>query len=336
MRYTTRINNRKCMEWGINAGQAALFDLLNECAGWAKPMVIGGEVFYWVSRQLVIEELPLFFSKPDTAYRAMKALEEKGLIEYQRSAGWELVRITPKGATWNSHDAVEDDSPAENPATRKNFREVGKISEDSEKNPGSSEKFPSGSEKNPNNSEKFPSNKYINQTTNQGTNPGVCADAPPAPPEPEPPKPKRQSKADEFVAFVVARGVMEATARDWWQYRAGKPMTESAWQRHCTQAEAAGISVQEAAAFAAGKEWRAFYAEGYQREQSDLELARQVGQPFAVQGRTFDQTGREVSPAGVPGMPVAGFGGQSQRTSKMAQGISLLEELKDEIRRGEV
>lgn len=157
---------------------------------------------------------------------------------------------------------------------------------------------------------------------------GVCADAPPAPAEPEQPKPKRRTKADEFVAFVVARGVVEATARDWWQYRAGKPMTESAWQRHCAQAEAAGISVQEAAAFAAGKEWRAFYAEGYQREQADLALARQVGQP--PHGRTFDQTGREVVQPGMPGgMP----GG---RTSKMAQGISLLEELKDEIRRGEV
>ena len=73
-------------------------------------------------------------------------------------------------------------------------------------------------------------------TSNKGS---VCADAPPAPAEPDKPKPKRQSKADEFVAFVVARGVVEATARDWWQYRAGKPMTESAWQRHCTQAAAA-------------------------------------------------------------------------------------------------
>lgn len=170
---------------------------------------------------------------------------------------------------------------------------------------------------------------------------GVCADAPPAPdPEPpsETPKPKRRTKADEFVAFVVARGVDEATARDWWQYRAGKPMTESAWQRHCTQAEAAGISVQEAAAFAASKEWRAFYAEGYQREQSDLALARQVGQPLAPQGRTFDQTGREVSPAA--GMPLAGgFGGATmppQRTSKVAMGIAVLEEMKGKIRRGEI
>lgn len=335
MRYTTRINNRKCMEWGINAGQAALFDLLNECAGWAKPMVINGEVFYWVSRHLVIEELPLFFNKPDTAYRAMKALEEKGLIEYQRSAGWELVRITPKGATWNSHDAVEDDSPAENPATRKNFREVGKISEDSEKNPSGSENFPSSPEKNPNSSEKFPSNKYINQPTNQGTNLGVCADAPPAPPEPETPKPKRRSKADEFVAFVVARGVEEATARAWWPYHGGKEMSEYAWNRHCRQAEAAGISPQEAAAYAAERKWQGFYANSYLKDVAETEQAKQMRDRMAAQpqGRTFDQTGHEVMQ---PGMPVAGFGGQPQRTSKMAQGISLLEELKDEIRRGEV
>ena len=148
---------------------------------------------------------------------------------------------------------------------------------------------------------------------------GVCADAPPAPPEP--PKPKRRTKADEFVAFVTARGVTEATARDWWQYRAGKPMTESAWQRHCTQAEAAGISVQEAAAFAAGKEWRAFYADGYQREQSDLALARQVGQPFAGQGRVFDQAGNPQGGIVPVGMPQG-------RTSQMSKGLAIIERFK--------
>ena len=183
-----------------------------------------------------------------------------------------------------------------------------------------------------------PINKPIKESSPPSEGEAPAPATPSSQPEPEPdqPKPKRRTKADEFVAFVVARGVVEATARDWWQYRAGKPMTESAWQRHCTQAEAAGISVQEAAAFAAGKEWRAFYAEGFQREQSDLALARQVGQPLAPQGRTFDQQGREVvQPAGVP----SGFGAATmppQRMSKVAQGISLLEELKDEIRRGEV
>lgn len=178
-----------------------------------------------------------------------------------------------------------------------------------------------------------PKNGIQNQSLNHPMNhiPPSGDSAPARDPAP-PPKPKRQSKADEFVAFVTARGVSEATARDWWQYRAGKPMTESAWQRHCTQAEAAGISVQEAAAFAAGKEWRAFYAEGYQREQVDLALAH--GQP-PQSGRTFDQTGREVSPgAGVP--MTGGFGGQPQRTSKVAMGIAVLEEMKEKIRRGEI
>ena len=92
--------------------------------------------------------------------------------------------------------------------------------------------------------------------------------------------------------------------------------------------------MQDAAAFAAGKEWRAFYAEGYQREQSDLALAR--GQ-LPQSGRTFDQTGREVVQ---PGMPMAGgFGGATmtpQRTSKVAMGIAVLEEMKAKIDRGEL
>ena len=164
---------------------------------------------------------------------------------------------------------------------------------------------------------------------------GVCADAPPAPAEPEQPKPKRRTKADEFVAFVTARGVTEKTARNWWRYRNGKAMSDEAWERHCQQAEAAGVDVQTAAKFAAGKGWQGFYAASYLREVAETEQARQMrdGMAAPAQGRTFDQQGREVSS---PGMPVAGFGGQPQRTSKMAQGISLLEELKDEIRRGEV
>ena len=244
-------------------------------------------------------------AKRDTVGKALRELEEMGLIIRHESYG----KITTYSLNF------DEPSPSSDDHTHPDKRGMTHPDERGDTHPDNR-----GTTK----------DTMTKDTSNKGS---VCADAPPAPAEPDKPKPKRQSKADEFVAFVVARGVVEATARDWWQYRAGKPMTESAWQRHCTQAEAAGISVQEAAAFAAGKEWRAFYAEGYQREQVDLALAR--GQP-PQSGRTFDQTGREVSPAGVPGMPVAGFGGQSQRTSKMAQGISLLEELKDEIRRGEV
>ena len=258
-------------------------------------------------------------AKRDTVGKALRELEEMGLIIRHESYG----KITTYSLNFDEPSPSSDDHT--HPDKRGYPDEWGRPDKRGMTHPderGDTHPDKRGTTK----------DTMTKDTSNKGS---VCADAPPAPAEPDKPKPKRQSKADEFVAFVVARGVVEATARDWWQYRAGKPMTESAWQRHCAQAEAAGISVQEAAAFAASKEWRAFYAEGYQREQSDLALARQVGQPFAGQGRVFDQQGREVSPgAGMPGMP-SEFGGQ-QRTSKVAQGIAVLEEMKEKIRRGEI
>ena len=319
MRLTIYFNQARMIEWGLNPNHAALVCALNQAHTWAEASVIDGKMFFWVSRKRVMDELPGFFTKSDTVYRAFRHLADKGLIEYIKQGDRDMIHLTEKFKKWNVAPRSEINPNLGNePEPRNEIRKSSEI--------------------NPN---YLGNESDILDTTGLDTSgldippAGECA---PAPAEPEPPKPKRQSKADEFVAFVVARGVDEATARDWWQYRAGKPMTESAWQRHCTQAEAAGISVQEAAAFAAGKEWRAFYAEGYQREQVDLALARQVGQPLAPQGRTFDQTGREVSPAA--GMPLAGgFGGATmppQRTSKVAMGIAVLEEMKEKIRRGEI
>ena len=319
MRLTIYFNQARMIEWELNPNHAALVCALNQAHTWAEASVIDGKIFFWVSRKRVMDELPGFFTKSDTVYRAFRHLADKGLIEYIKQGDRDMIHLTEKFKKWNVAPHSEINPNLGNESEPRN-----EIRKSSEINPNY-----------------LGNESDILDTTGLDTSgldippAGECARAPA---EPDKPKPKRRTKVDEFVAFVVARGVTEATARDWWQYRAGKPMTESAWQRHCTQAEAAGISVQEGAAFAAGKEWRAFYAEGYQREQSDLALARQVGQPFAVQGRTFDQTGREVSPAA--GMPLAGgFGGATmppQRTSKVAMGIAVLEEMKEKIRRGEI
>ena len=78
---------------------------------------------------------------------------------------------------------------------------------------------------------------------------------------------KRLAAMTAFTAFLVERGVNQQVARDWWEHRDGKPMTETAWARHCQQAAKAGISPQEAAAYAAGREWRGFHADAYQRDE---------------------------------------------------------------------
>ena len=142
MRFSTYLNNAKCMEWQINATQGILFSLLYEAPAWAKEEIIENKTYYFVSRNLILEELPMFFEKSDTVYRNLKVLQEKGLIEYIKQGKKDLIKITAKGKTWNE---FKDNNSEKNPNSEQN----------SEKNPNNlgkkSEKELKNSEKNPTN-----------------------------------------------------------------------------------------------------------------------------------------------------------------------------------------
>ena len=142
MRFSTYLNNAKCMEWKINATQGILFALLYEAPAWAKEEIIENRTYYFVSRNLILEELPMFFEKSDTVYRNLKVLQEKGLIEYIKQGKKDLIRITIKGKTWNE---FKENNSEKNPSSEQN----------SEKNPNNlgkkSEKELKNSEKNPTN-----------------------------------------------------------------------------------------------------------------------------------------------------------------------------------------
>jgi hypothetical protein len=130
------------MEWQINATQGILFSLLYEAPAWAKEEIIENKTYYFVSRNLILEELPMFFEKSDTVYRNLKVLQEKGLIKYIKQGKKDLIRITAKGKTWNE---FKENNSEKNPS----------FEENSEKNPS---KFGKKSEKEPKNSEKNPTN----------------------------------------------------------------------------------------------------------------------------------------------------------------------------------
>ena len=132
MRFSTYLNNAKCMEWKINATQGILFALLYEAPAWAKEEIIENRTYYFVSRNLILEELPMFFEKSDTVYRNLKVLHEKGLIEYTKQGKKDLIKITSKGKTWNE---FKENNSEKNPSN------LGKKSEKEQKN----------SEKNPTN-----------------------------------------------------------------------------------------------------------------------------------------------------------------------------------------
>ena len=140
MRFSTYLNNAKCMEWKINATQGILFALLYEAPAWAKEEIIENKTYYFVSRNLILEELPMFFEKSDTVYRNLKVLQEKGLIEYIKQGKKDLIRITAKGKTWNEFkDNNSEKSPSFEQNSEKNPNNLGKKSEkelkNSEKNP---------------------------------------------------------------------------------------------------------------------------------------------------------------------------------------------------------
>ena len=140
MRFSTTLNNQKCMEWGINATQGILVALLYEANAWANEEIIDDKIYYFVSRNLILKELPMFFEKADTVYRNLKVLAEKGIIEYIKHKGKDLIRLTEKGKSWNFIENNIEDNSEKNPNfdsnSEKSPSKFGKKSENnSEKNP---------------------------------------------------------------------------------------------------------------------------------------------------------------------------------------------------------
>lgn len=101
MRYTISINQVKTREWGLNMNEGALMDLINQAYSWAEPVMIDGSLYYWMSRNKVIAEIPTAYSKPDTVYRAFRTLAQKGLVLYTKQGKRDLLALTAKGKKWN-------------------------------------------------------------------------------------------------------------------------------------------------------------------------------------------------------------------------------------------
>lgn len=312
MRFTVYFNQARMLEWGLNPNHAALVSALNQVHTWAELSMIGNKPFFWVSRQRVMEELPGFFTKADTVYRAFRELAAKGLVEYIKHDGKDMVSLTDKIKLWNVQPSEMNPTLGNESDTRKQIREN---SEMNPKNLGNESDILDTSGLDTSGLDLPPSGVSARATADDDQ--PKFSDLPPEPPPPA--KPKRQSREEAFVAFVVERGVDEETARCWWQYRDGKPMTSKAWERHCAQADAAGISPQAAADYTAGRGWAGFYANSYLREMEELAQIRQ--RRSAPQGRVFDQAGNPQGGIVQAGMPQG-------RTSQMSKGLAIIEQFK--------
>ena len=270
MRYTILINAVKCQEWDLTLSQGALFDLLNQAHTWAKHIDVNGELFFWVSRNMIINEIPLAYSKPDTVYRAFKTLSDKGLIVHAKRGQKDLVRLTEKGKEWN----------AKNSGINPNVGNKSEIppkpkQKNSEANPTFEEKLGNKSEKIAKNSEINPTNKLtINPLTiNPITNGENAAPKPISKPtnesinESSSSTPKKQKP--KSASLEKPCDVTEQTWHDLLALRKAKksPLTISAWniaKKQIDEAQAkTGHTLEQILLVWIERGWQGFKAEWY-------------------------------------------------------------------------
>ena len=247
MRIITHINNVKCIEWGLTANQGALFDLINQLQSWAEVVCVGGDVYYWASKNMICEELPLFFTKPDAVYRNLKILQEKCLINYIKIGAKDCISLTQKGKEWNSGLNPNDVSKPElaRVQTRK------------------------GSVLNP----------TYNITKDNIINDNKDTTTPPVKTE-NPPKAEKEPKAEKFNPKKALQnlGIADDLIDDWLAIRKTKkmPLTQRALNLTIAEAEKAGLTLTEAIDCCAARVWGGFMAEYLENKQSNIYAKKDI------------------------------------------------------------
>ena len=232
MRFSTYINNQKALEWGLNANQAALFDLLNQASSWAEEIIVDGVVYYWVSRNKVLEELPLFYKTSDTVYRHFAELDEKGLIIYLKQGKHgdkDLIRLTEKGKSWNEFKPEQ-------------------IRDNSEINPNLSDELGNKSEIT---RKQIRDNSEINPTNNN-TNYKNTTD-----------HNNKKTTQKNSLALLAEFGIVGQLAEDFIAHRKSKraAITKTVLVGYQREAHKAGIPLAEAITISIERNWQGFKAE---------------------------------------------------------------------------
>lgn len=159
MQFSIYLNQPRAQEWGLNLAQAVFFSYLYEAQSWCDSEIINDQVYYWISKEKVIQELPILSDKPDTIKRYLNTLETAGLILRKVISNRIFVAITEKGKLWNRTDKTPKVTQKEIKPSR-------------EKNPPlnsqAGKNIPTkGGNKSPLGREKFPPYQYTNdQPTN--------------------------------------------------------------------------------------------------------------------------------------------------------------------------
>lgn len=138
MQFALTLDFQFAKEFELNLTQTALFGYIAQSPIWAETIIINNEVWYWASRNKIVEELPTVFNTADSVYRNLKVLTQKGLINYSKVEGKDLISFTNLGKKWLKFDNNGNPNSEKNlPNTWKKIRKnsekfpnkLGKISD---------------------------------------------------------------------------------------------------------------------------------------------------------------------------------------------------------------
>lgn len=125
MKYNITINQPLMIENNLNISQWCILDIISIAPTWCDAIIKDKEVYYWIARQKIAEELKALDLKPDTIYRYIKQLAELGFIEHIKDGKKDLIRLSRKGK--NIFVAMSEKNP--------NYYVGKKSDNNSEKNP---------------------------------------------------------------------------------------------------------------------------------------------------------------------------------------------------------
>lgn len=126
MQYTITINQLAVMELNAREGldidlkDAALLDFIVKFSGSDRVQKVHyeGETYFWLSHNLIKEQLPLLALQKDSIYRRMKTLASWGLLEQHPNSGAlgrSYYRVTERGHRLNFAHLTKSEGSDENP-----------------------------------------------------------------------------------------------------------------------------------------------------------------------------------------------------------------------------
>jgi hypothetical protein len=121
MTYWGIINYEKLMEWKLGKTTVLLMPLFADLESWAtrvKTDEDSDEVYYLLFREKILEELP-FLGSISSISRAIKELEDKGIIKCIHKNSTPAYCLTQKGLSWKRKPKTSEETNGAEPKKTK-------------------------------------------------------------------------------------------------------------------------------------------------------------------------------------------------------------------------